>query len=77
VETTSHADLVELDHRSSPSFDVSLFWHRNTDVLFVQVIDWLGEDDFCVRVHGSVASQAFRHPFAYYPGCGSVLDGAQ
>lgn len=57
--------VVELDHRSSGSLDVSLFWNRATDALFVQVIDWAGDDDIAGSVDAASAGKAFRHPFAY------------
>lgn len=59
--------ILELDHRSSGSLDVSLFWNRETNGLFVQVIDWADEDDFSVPVAPASALQAFHHPYAYAP----------
>ena len=58
-------EIVELDHRSCASLDVSLFWRRGTNALFVQVIDWSEDDDFTVPVAPESALQAFHHPFAY------------
>lgn len=59
--------VVELDHRSCGSIDVSLFWNRETDALFVQVVDWVGDEDFSLPVDRASAAQAFLHPFAYAP----------
>jgi hypothetical protein len=57
--------VVELDHRSSGCMDVSLFWNRLTNVVFVQVVDWHEGEDFCIPVEPARAGEAFRHPFAY------------
>jgi hypothetical protein len=59
--------ILELDHRSCGSLDVSLFWNRDTNALLVQVIDWGEEDDFSVPVQPALALQAFHHPYAYAP----------
>jgi hypothetical protein len=60
--------VAELDHRTCGSIDVSLFWNRVTNTLFVQVIDWSTDDDFSIEVSAATASQVFRHPFAYVDG---------
>lgn len=57
--------MRELDHRSSGWLDVSLFWNRATNGLFVQVIDWSSDEDFAIPVSPSSAAQVFQHPFAY------------
>jgi hypothetical protein len=57
--------VTELDHRSCGWLDVSLFWNRVTNALFVQVIDWSADDDFAIEVSPANAAQAFRHPYAY------------
>jgi len=57
--------MVELDHRSSGWLDVSLFWDRAAKRLFVQVIDWSGEQDLAIPVSPGTALQVFHHPFAY------------
>ena len=64
MDTTPDA-VAELDHRTSGSIDVSLFWNRATNALFVQVIDWSTDDDFSIPVSASSATQVFHHPFAY------------
>jgi hypothetical protein len=63
-ETTDDV-VAELDHRTSGSIDVSLFWNRATNALFVQVIDWSTDDDFSIAVTAERATQVFHHPFAY------------
>jgi hypothetical protein len=57
--------VVELDHRSFGSVDVSLFWNRRSNAVFLQVIDWSEDNDFSIPVHAADALDAFRHPFAY------------
>lgn len=68
LRLTPGDDVLELDHRSSDGLDVSLFWHRATNAVVLQVIDWAGDDDFVTAVDPASASKAFRHPFAYYAG---------
>jgi len=63
----ANVTILELDHRSCGSLDVSLFWNPETNALFVQVIDWGEEDDFSVPVEAASALQAFHHPYAYAP----------
>ena len=67
-QDTPGDNVVELDHRSSGSLDVSLFWNRTTNAVVLQVIDWAGDDDFVTAVDPATAMQAFRHPFAYSAG---------
>jgi hypothetical protein len=69
VEPTQNM-VAELDHRTSGSVEVSLFWNRATNALFVQVIDWSSEDDFSIAVSPGSARQVFDHPFAYAGICG-------
>lgn len=61
------SEAVELLHRSCGSIDVSLFWNRATNALFVQVIDWGDDEDLLIPVEAAAALQVFHHPFAYAP----------
>jgi hypothetical protein len=59
--------LVELDHRSFGSVDVSLWWWRHTRTVVLEVVDWEGDTDFAVQVEPALAHDAFLHPFSYAP----------
>lgn len=63
-------DVLELDHRTSGEVDVSLWWNRRANTVVLQVIDWADDEDFSVVVDPARALDAFRHAFAYAPGCG-------
>lgn len=61
-------DVVELDHRKSGTFDVSLFWNRRAGHVILQVVAWNDdEDDFSRVVDPAAALEAFRHPFLHAP----------
>jgi hypothetical protein len=59
------ADTRELDSRSSDGIDVTLFWSRDTDRVWISVVDEKSGDWFEQDVHPALALDAFRHPFAY------------
>jgi hypothetical protein len=65
--------VVELDHRTSGAVEVSLFWNRRSNAVFVQVIDWADDDDFSIPVAAADALDAYRHPFAYGPRRAAVV----
>ncbi|MGX7679371.1 hypothetical protein ACSMXN_10785 [Jatrophihabitans sp. DSM 45814] len=56
--------IVELDHRPSGSFEVSLLWHRDLEVVSLIIRDRSGRSLEIPVVHDR-ALQAFKHPFAY------------
>jgi hypothetical protein len=56
--------VVELASRSSLASDVSLFWDRRTNLLFVQVLDWQTDDDFTLQVRPECALEVYNHPYA-------------
>jgi hypothetical protein len=58
--------LLELDHRSFGSVDVSLWWWPQTRTVVLEVVDWEGED-FAVQIEPALAHDAFLHPFSYAP----------
>ncbi len=66
-EEAGGGNVVELDHRSCGSIDVSLFWDRCSNTLFVQVIDWHDGEDFSIPVEAASAVESFHHPYAYAP----------
>jgi hypothetical protein len=66
------ADLVEIDHRANGGIDVSLLWDRETDQLYVQVIDWGMDEDSTFCVDPERAVDAFLHPFAYADRCSAA-----
>jgi hypothetical protein len=62
--------IVELDHRSSGHFEVSLLWHRDLAVVSLIVRDNRSGRSLEVPVVDDRALQAFKHPFAYAASCG-------
>jgi len=57
--------MTELAHRSSDNIDVSLFWDRDRDDLFVIVED-ISTGDRCSLVAArDRALDMYYHPFAY------------
>jgi hypothetical protein len=57
--------MTELAHRRNEDVDVSLFWDRKHDRLFVFVEDIRAGDRFALRPTHDRALDAFNHPFAY------------
>ena len=57
--------MTELAHRRNEDVDVSLFWDRKHDRLFVLVEDIRAGDRFGLRTTREAALDVFNHPFAY------------
>ena len=57
--------MTELAHRRNEDVEVSLFWDRSHDRLFVVVEDIRGGDRFAVPATSDKALDVFNHPFAY------------
>jgi len=62
---TAVANRRELDHRASNGIEVTLFWIQPTNRVSVEVLDSRFDEVFEFEVDGSVALDAFNHPFAY------------
>jgi hypothetical protein len=57
--------MTELAHRRNHDFDVTLYWDRSHDELFVVVENISAGDRFSIAAPRSCALQVFEHPFAY------------
>ena len=57
--------MTELARRRNEDVEVSLFWDRSHDRLFVVVEDIRGGDRFTVPATSERALDVFNHPFAY------------
>src|SRR5262249_40047819 len=77
TQSAPMADFVEIDHRANGGIDVSLLWDRDSDLLYVQVIDWGMDEDSTFCVEPERALDAFRHPCAYADRCGGMDESAQ
>jgi hypothetical protein len=58
-------EMTELAHRKNDDVEVSLFWDRTHDRLFVVVEDIRVGDRFAVPASSEQALDVFNHPFAY------------
>lgn len=58
-------EMTELAHRRTDDIDVSLFWDRDRDELFVLVEDIRAGDRFSLQAARDQALDVYRHPFAY------------
>ena len=59
------ADARELDSRSSDRIEVTLYWSKDADRVWISVVDEKTGDWFEQDVHPALALDAFRHPYAY------------
>jgi hypothetical protein len=57
--------MTELAHRRNEDVEVSLFWDRKHDRLFVLVEDIRAGDRFTLRAARERALEVFNHPFAF------------
>jgi hypothetical protein len=57
--------LRELDQRRGDGFEVTLLWSVRTGAIFVCVEDEGAGTGFHFAVDGTLALDAFRHPYAY------------
>ena len=58
-------DARELDARSSDGIDVTLFWSKAADRVWISVVDAKTGDWFEQDIHPALALNAFQHPYAY------------
>ena len=62
---TTTAIRRELAHRASNGIEVTLSWIQHTNRVCVEVLDSRFVEVFEFEVDGSVALDAFNHPFVY------------
>jgi hypothetical protein len=58
----------ELAHRRSDGIDVTLFWYGATNRVVIAVHDTRSDEALEFDINGSVAIDAFNHPYAYAAG---------
>jgi hypothetical protein len=73
VMTTISAQRSELAHRSTDGIDVTLFWHRSSDRVTIELVDSRFDEYLEFEVARDKALDAFRHPYAY--ASTAALDG--
>jgi hypothetical protein len=56
--------ILELDHRKSGPFEVSLLWHRDIEIVSLTIRDNRSGRSLELPVVHDRAMQAFKHPFA-------------
>jgi hypothetical protein len=56
---------IELAHRRGDGIDVTLWWSRSDNTVFVEVLHFATESAFELDVDPARALDAFYHPFAY------------
>jgi hypothetical protein len=59
------ADTRELDSRSTDGIDVTLLWSKESNRIWISVVDEKNGDWFEQDVHPALALDAFQHPYAY------------
>jgi hypothetical protein len=64
-EPTMDTTIVELDHRKSGPFEVTLLWHRDLEAVTLTIRDSRSDRWLELPVVHERALQAFKHPFAY------------
>jgi hypothetical protein len=69
-ESAMDTTIVELDHRESGPFEVTLFWHRDLEVVSLTIRDNRSARSLELPVVHDRALQAFKHPFAYAASAG-------
>ena len=65
MTTTDFTERRELAHRTSDGIEVTLFWSRPSNQVTVAVLDTRFGGALEFEVDGSVAVDAFNHPYAY------------
>jgi hypothetical protein len=65
MTATAFTERRELAHRTRDGIDVTLFWSKPANQVTIAVLDAHSGDGFEFEVDGSVALDAFNHPYAY------------
>jgi hypothetical protein len=61
----SASHVKELAQRRSDNLEVTLFWDRQSERVWISVYDSASEEQFSKPVPGAQALDAFNHPYAY------------
>jgi hypothetical protein len=65
MSATSLTERRELDHRTTNGIEVTLFWSTATNRVTIAVLDTHSDESLEFDVDGTVALDAFKHPYAY------------
>jgi hypothetical protein len=65
MTTAESTERRELAHRTSDGIEITLLWSKATDLVTVAVVDTRSDEALEFDVDGSVALDAFNHPYAY------------
>ena len=65
MTATALTDRRELAHRTSDGTEISLFWTKPSSRVSITVLDTRSDEALEFEVDGSVALDAFNHPYAY------------
>jgi hypothetical protein len=65
MTATELTERRELAHRTSDGIEVSLFWTKSSNRITIAIIDTRSDEALEFEVDGSLALDAFNHPYAY------------
>jgi hypothetical protein len=65
MTTAATAQRRELAHRSTNGIEVTLLWTKTTNEVTVAVINRVSDEALEFDVAGTMALDAFNHPYAY------------
>jgi hypothetical protein len=65
MTATAFTERRELAHRTSDGIDVTLFWSKPSKRATIEVLDTRSGEALEFEAEGSVALDAFNHPYAY------------
>ena len=65
MTATTFTDRRELAQRTSDGIDITLFWSKPSNQVAIAVLDTRSGEAFELEVDGSIALDAFNHPYAY------------
>ncbi|MBV9164730.1 MAG: hypothetical protein JO342_01090 [Solirubrobacterales bacterium] len=65
MAATAFTEHRELAHRTSDGIEVALFWSKPSNRVTLTVIDTRSGEALEFEADGSVALDAFKHPYAY------------
>jgi hypothetical protein len=68
MTTAESTERRELAHRTSDGIEVGLFWTKPSHQVRIAVLDTRSGEAIEFDVDGSVALDAFNHPYAYAAG---------
>lgn len=65
MTTSAAGERRELAQRTSDGIEVTLLWTESTNLVTIAVVDMRSAEELEFEVDGSLALDAFNHPYAY------------